>query len=81
MHFWHYIREEIEGGNRKEKLANPIFMYAQDVYRYYLVNVLPTLGSPTILPSGRVQIVCFGLWKQHNEDAESRAHTPARRVG
>lgn len=60
---------------------NTIFVYIQDVYSYYLVSVPSALGSPTIALSGCVQVLCFGLWKQHNEDAERRAHAPAGRVG
>lgn len=60
---------------------NTIFVYIPDAYSYYLVSVPSALGSPAIALSGSVQVVCFGLWEQHNEDAERRAHAPAGRVG
>lgn len=47
----------------------------------YLVTVLSTLGSSAIVLIRSVQVDCFGLWKQHDEDTERRAHTPAGRVG
>lgn len=71
---------------QKQKAAISLFAAACsetiiDVYTDYLVSVLSTLGSPAIALIGSVQSVCFGLWKQHNEDTESRAHAPAGRVG